>query len=85
MLWVGGGHMLCDRVVVIAAALMGFQAMACAPLCEGCNVHWADTMGARLYHRCGAVMQWRVVRDEDVPVQAESAAWYVVVTWSGLL
>ena len=33
----------------------------------------------------GAVTQWRGVRDVDNPVKAESAAWDVAVTCSGLL
>ena len=43
-------------------------------------MHGTDTMGARVYDRCG-VARWRVVRDEDVPGQAESVAWDVAVTY----
>ena len=42
-------------------------------------------MGARMYDRCGAVMQWRVAQDTDVAVQAKSTTWDVAVTLLGLL
>ena len=34
---------------------------------------WTDTMGAHVYNRGGVVSRWRIVRDADVLVQAESA------------
>ena len=77
-----GDHISRDCMIVSAAALMGFRGVVRAVVQEGCSVHCTDTMGARMYDRCSAVKRWRVVRDEDVPVKAKSAAWNVAVTWS---
>ena len=38
-----------------------------------------------VYDKAGHTSHWRLVRDDDVVVQSESAAWDVAVTWSGLL
>ena len=46
---------------------------------------WRDSLGATVYDRTGRTTRWRLVRDEDVVLQSESAAWDVAVTWSGLL
>ena len=67
--------------VVLVAAMTGSG--PCAPCCKpgAMPCTGAPPWGPRSTTR----PHWRLVRDEDVVVQFESAAWDVVVTWSGLL
>ena len=71
--------------VVLVAALTGFRALCAQLQTRGYAVCWRDSLGATVYDRTGRTTRWRLVRDEDVVVQSESAAWDVAVTWSGLL
>ena len=48
-------------------------------------MYWPDSLGATVYDQTGRTTRWRLVLDEDVVMQSESAAWDVAVTWSGLL
>ena len=80
-----GDHMVRSCPVVLAAALAGFRAMCALLRSRGYAVCWRDSLGATVYDKAGHTWHWRVVRDEDVVVQSESAAWDVAVTWSGLI
>ena len=71
--------------VMLAAALTGFGAMCSLLQARGYAVYWRDSLGATVYDRAGRTTHWRLVRDEDVVVQSESAAWDVAVMWSRLL
>ena len=66
--------------VVLAAALTGFRAMCALLRSRGYAVCWRDSLGATVYEKAGRTSHWRLVRDEDVVVQSESAAWDVAVT-----
>ena len=80
-----GDHMVRSCPVVLAAALTGFRALCAQLQTRGYAVCWRDALGATVYGRTGRTTRWRLVRDEDVVVQSESAAWDVAITWSGLL
>ena len=67
-------------VVVMAAAPVGFRTVARTLTRKGCSVPRTDTMGAHVYEHGGAVSQWRVMQDTNVPIQARSVAWDVAVT-----
>ena len=71
--------------VVPAAAMTGFRAMCALLQCLGYAVCWRDSLGATIYDTAGRTSHWRLLRDEEVVVQTETAAWDVAVTWSGLL
>ena len=78
-------HMVRSCSVVLAAALSGFRAVCTLLRSRGCAVCWRDSLLATVYDKAGRTSHWRLVRDEDVVVQSESAAWDVAVTWSGLM
>ena len=71
--------------VVLAAALTGFRALCGQLQSRGYAVCWRVSLWATVYDRTGRTTRWRLVRDEDVVVQSESAAWDVAIMWSGLL
>ena len=66
-----GDHMSRDCVVVVAAALGGFRAMARALVREGYGMHRTETMGSYVYGRHGAVARWCVVQGKDIPIMTE--------------
>ena len=69
-----GDHMVRSCPVVLAAALTGFRALCAQLQSTGYAVCWRDSLGATVYDRTGRTTRWRLVRDEDVVVQSESAA-----------
>ena len=71
--------------VVLAAALTGFRALCALLRSRSYAVCWRHSLGATLYDKAGRTSHWRLVRDEDVVVQSESAAWDMAFTWSRLL
>ena len=68
--------------VMLVAALTGFRAMCALLRSRGYAVCWRDSLGATVYDKAGHASHWRLVRDDDVVVQSESAAWDVAITWS---
>ena len=80
-----GDHMVRSCPVVLAAALTGFRAICALLWSRGYAVCWRDSMRATVYDKAGRTSQWRLVQDEDVVVQSESAAWDVAVTLSCLI
>ena len=46
---------------------------------------WRDFLGATIYDSSSRTSHWRLVRDEHLVVQSESAAWELAVTWFALL
>ena len=77
--------MVCCCPVVLAAALTGSRALCAQLRTRGYAVCWRDSLGATVYDRTGRTTRSRLVRDEDVVFQSESAAWDVAVMWCGLL
>ena len=80
-----GDHMVRSCLMVLAVALTGFRAMCAVLRSRGYAVCWHDSLGAAVYDKAGRNSHWMRVRDEDVVVQSESAAWDVAITWSGLM
>ena len=80
-----GDHMVRSCPVVLTAALRGFRAMCAGLRSRGYAVCWHDSLGATVYDKAARTSHWRLVRDENVVLQYESAAWDVAVTWSGLV
>ena len=77
------GHMSCNGMVVLAAALVGFCAVVSALMREGwCSL---DTLGARVYHCCGAITWWHIVWYMGFLVHTKSMELEVAVTCSRLL
>ena len=80
-----GDHMVPSCIVVRAAAMTGSRALCALLQTRGYAVYWRDSLGAGIYDKAGRTTHWRLVRDQDVVVQSESAAWDVLVTSSGLM
>ena len=80
-----GDDMARSCPVVLAAALTGFRAICALLRSRGYAVCWRDSLGTTVYDKADRTSHWRLVRDEDVVLQSESAAWEVAITWSGLM